>query len=168
MKPGESFGEEMEKAITDPSKFRFTHLVLSGVDKSIKAPKGGKWIAYTDMTRIAEAPLIRVLRYYPDDAPYPVIGEQTHEYDTFFCLYGLETYDPDLGAKVDLYLGPEKEKYTINHSVFIYMPANTMHGPFIVKKARKPFFFMEIVGGPEQPGAVYNNELIYDKYNRYL
>jgi hypothetical protein len=168
MKPGESFGEEMEKAKTDPNKLRFSHLILSGVDKSRKDPKGGKWIVYTDSTIIAEAPLLRALQYRPEEAPYPVIGEQTHEYDSYFCLYSLDAYDPDLGAEVDLYMGPEKEKYTSNQSVLMYMPAKTAHGPFIVKKARKPFFFMEIVGGAEQPGSVYNNELVYHKYKSYL
>lgn len=168
MKPGESLGEEMEKAKTDPKTYRFNHLILSGVDKSRKDPKGGKWIAYMDSTIIAEAPLLRVLRYRPEEAPYPIIGEQTHEYESFYCFYGLETYDPDLGAEIDLYIGPEKEKHTINLSAQVYIPAKTAHGPFIVKKAKKPFNLIEVVGGAEQPGAVYNNELVYEKYKQYL
>jgi hypothetical protein len=48
------------------------------------------------------------------------------------------------------------------------MPANTEHGPFIVKNAKKPFLFVECVGGPEHPGAIYDNEIEYEKYKSFL
>lgn len=87
-----------------------------------------------------------------------IINTQTHEYETFFHLNGIDYDDPNyLGAEIELTMGPEKEKHTLNKTAFVYVPANTVHGPFIVKKASKPFLFFECVGGPEHPGAVYDN-----------
>jgi hypothetical protein len=160
---------ELANAKTDPRTFLYKHLLLSGVGVDKKVPKGGKWVIYLDTIMVAEAPLLRILQYHPEEAPYPVIGTQTHEYETFFCFYGMDEKDQtDLGADVELYMGPEKEKHTINKSALVYMPANTEHGPFIVKNAKKPFLFVECVGGPEHPGAVYDNEIVYKKYKSYL
>jgi hypothetical protein len=160
--------EALLKAETDPSKFIFNRFVLSGVGRERKDPKGGKWIIYLDSTIVAEAPMLRILQYRPEEAPYPVIGTQTHEYESFICLYGIGDDLHDLGAEVDLYIGPEKEKHTIKQSSMVYIPAHKEHGPFIVKKAKMPFLFVEIVGGPEQPGAFYDNEIVYEKYKKYL
>lgn len=161
--------EELAKAETNPNKFRYKNLLLSGVGVDKKVPKGGKWVVYLDTIMVAEAPLLRILQYHPEEAPYPIIGEQTHEYETFFCIYSMDENDQtDLGAEVELYMGPEKEKHTINQSSLVYMPANILHGPFILKKAKKPILFVECVAGPEHPGAVYDNEIVYEKYKSYL
>jgi hypothetical protein len=105
---------------------------------------------------IAEAPLTRIIRYRPEKAPYSIIGPQTHEYETFFILLGTNLDDPtDLGAEIEFTIGEEKETHTFNKSAVVYMPGDTVHGPMRVKKARRPFTFLEIVGGPELPGAVY-------------
>ena len=76
--------------------------------------------------------MLRYIRYRPEEAPYRVINSQTHEYGTFFFLHGIDHDDARyLGAEVELYIGPEKEKHTINTTALIWIPANTVHGPFI-------------------------------------
>lgn len=146
--------EELAKAKT--SNYIFDKYLLSGVPKDMKDPKGGKWIAYTDCTKIAGGALTRIIRYNPEEAPYSIIDSQTHEYGSLFIFLGTDLKDcTDLGAEVDLIIGPEKEKHTINKSCYLYVPADTVHGPFKVTKASKPFNFLEIVAGPELPGAVY-------------
>jgi mannose-6-phosphate isomerase-like protein (cupin superfamily) len=165
----EAMKAELANAKTDPRTFLYKHLLLSGVGVDKENPKGGKWVLYLDTIMVAEAPLLRILQYHPEEAPYPVIGAQTHEYETFFCLYGMDEKDQtDLGGEVELYMGPEKEKHTINTSSLVYVPANTEHGPFVVKNAKKPFLFVECVGGPEHPGAIYDNTIDYLKYKSYL
>jgi len=147
---------EAERAKAKTSGYIFDKYLLSGVPKDMKDPKGGKWIAYTDCTKIAGGALIRIIRYNPKEAPYSVIDSQTHEYGSLFIFLGTDLKDcTDLGAEVELSIGPEKEKHTINKSAIVYVPADTAHGPFKVTKAGKPFNFLEIVAGPEMPGAVY-------------
>jgi hypothetical protein len=145
-----------EKAKAKTSGYIFDKYLLSGVPKDMKDPEGGKWIAYTDCTKIAGGALTRIIRYLPKKAPYSIIDSQTHEYGSLFIFLGTDLKDcTDLGAEIELSIGPEKEKHTINKSAMIYVPADMAHGPFKVTKANKPFNFLEIVAGPEMPGAVY-------------
>ena len=145
--------EELAKAKT--SNYLFDRYMLSGV-KDMPDPEGGKWIAYTDCTKIAGGALTRIIRYNPEKAPYSIINGQTHEYPSLFIFLGTDLKDcTDLGAEIELSIGPEKEKHKINKTCYLYVPAETAHGPFKVTKASKPFNFLEIVAGPELPGAVY-------------
>jgi hypothetical protein len=147
---------EAEKAKAKTSGYLFDKYLLSGVPNVMKDPKGGKWIAYTDCTKIAGGALTRIIRYLPIEAPYSIVDSQTHEYGSLFLFLGTDLKDcTNLGAEIELSIGPEKEKHTINKSAMIYVPADIVHGPFKVTKANKPFNFLEIVAGPEMPGAVY-------------
>jgi hypothetical protein len=142
--------EELAKAKT--SGYIFDKYILSGVGKDIKDPKGGKWIAYMDSTKIASAPLTRIIRYNPKEAPYSIIDSQTHEFGTFLIFLGMDNDDASvLGAEVELYMGEENEKHTFNKSALIFIPPNLKHGPIKVTKASIPFNFLEIVLGPELP-----------------
>jgi len=142
--------EELAKART--SGYVFDKYMLSGVPGDMKDPKGGKWIAYTDCTKIASAPLTRIIRYNPKDAPCSIIDTQTREYGTFFIFLGIDDDDASvLGAEVELLIGPEKERHIFNKSALVWIPRGLAHGPFAVKKAGKPFNFLEVVLGPELP-----------------
>jgi hypothetical protein len=134
----------------------FNKYLLSGAPRDLKDPEGGKWIVYSDCTKIDSGLLMRIIRYSPEKAPYPVIDVQAHEYPTMLLFLGTDLKDcSDLGAEVELFLGPEKERHVISQSALVYVPADTVHGPFKVLKANKPFNFLEVVAGPELPGAVY-------------
>jgi len=134
----------------------FNKYLLSGAPKDLKDPEGGRWIAYSDCTRIDAGLLMRIIRYSPGNAPYSVIDAQAHEYPTMLLFLGTDLKDcTDLGAEVELLLGPEKERHVITKSAMVYLPPDTVHGPFKVTKATRPFNFLEVVAGPELPGAVY-------------
>ncbi len=142
--------EELAKAKT--SGYIFSDNMLSGVGKDKRDPRGGKWIAYMDCTKIASAPLTRIIRYNPEDAPYTVIDDQTHEYGTFLIFLGMDNDDASvLGAEVELCLGAEKERHAFNRSALVWVPPNLKHGPIKVTRAAKPFNFLEVVLGPELP-----------------
>jgi hypothetical protein len=142
--------EELAKAKT--SGYIFDKYMLSGVGEDMKDPRGGKWIAYTDSTKIASAPLTRIIRYNPGKAPYSIIDSQIHEFGTFLIFLGMDNDDASgLGADVELYMGEEKEKHTFDKSALIFIPPNLKHGPMKVTKASRPFNFLEVVLGPELP-----------------
>jgi hypothetical protein len=147
---------EEARAKAKTSGYILDKYLLSGAPKDMKDPKGGKWIAYTDCTKIAGGALTRIIRYLPKEAPYSIIDSQTHEYGSLFIFHGTDLKDcTDLGAEIEMFIGPEMEKHTLNKSGLVYVPADTVHGPFKVTKASRPFNFLEIVAGPELPGAVY-------------
>jgi hypothetical protein len=147
---------QAERAKAKTSGYIFDKYLLSGAPKDMKDPKGGKWIAYADCTRIAGGALTRIIRYNPKEAPYSIIDSQTHEYASLLIFLGTDLKDcTDLGAEVELSMGPEKEKHTLDKTAYLYVPAKMAHGPIKVTRASKPFNFLEIVAGPELPGAVY-------------
>lgn len=150
------------------SGYLFDKYVVSGVGKNIlgkkiKDPEGGKWIAYMDCLTITEAPLMRIIRYNPEEAPYSILDkQQIHEYESVFMFLSTDLDDPtDLAAEIEFSIGPEKEKHTFNKWGLVYIPAHTVHGPLRVTKAKKPFNFVELVAGPELPGAVYEVPSVY-------
>jgi hypothetical protein len=146
---------EEAQAAAKTSNYVFDKYLLSGVPKDMQDPVGGKWIAYTDCTKIAGGALTRIIRYRPEKAPYNIIDRQTHEYGSIFFFLGTDHEDcSKLGAKVELLIGPEKERHVIDKSAMVYVPKETAHGPFKVLDADGQFNFIEIVAGPELPGAV--------------
>ena len=49
-----------------------------------------------------------------------------------------------MGAEIEFYLGPEREKHIITKSCVMFMPALFPHGPWIPKKTTKPWLFIEV------------------------
>ncbi len=47
----------------------------------------------------------------------------------------------NLGAVVELGLGPNWEKHTFSTSCFVRFPIGLVHGPFYIKKLDRPFLF---------------------------
>jgi hypothetical protein len=130
----------------------FEKYLLSGVGKNVKDPVGGKMLAYTDSSKIASAPLTRVIRYEPDKAPYSILDTRNWEYPAFLIFLGIDEDDASkLGAQVELCMGKEKEKHTFDKSALVSVPAGVPYGPLKVTKAKTPFNFIEIVLGPEFP-----------------
>ncbi|OGO07832.1 MAG: hypothetical protein A2Y92_04700 [Chloroflexi bacterium RBG_13_57_8] len=64
----------------------------------------------------------------------------THDFDEYLSFIGLDADNPDyLGGEVDLCLGEEQEKHTINKSTTVYIPKGMKHLPITFKKIDKPF-----------------------------
>jgi hypothetical protein len=143
---------EADLAKAKTSKLRFDKYLLSGVGNDVKHPKGGQMLAYTDCTRIASAPLTRIIRYRPEGSPYSILGTQTREYASFLMFLGIDTDDASkLGARIELCMGEEKELHTLDKSALVYVPPGVAHG-LKITAADQPFHFLEIVLGPEFPG----------------
>ena len=56
--------------------------------------------------------------------------------------------DPDnpmeLGAEVEMCVGPEMEKHIITKSTIICLPANFVHSPWTIKKVTRPFLLVTV------------------------
>jgi hypothetical protein len=65
-----------------------------------------------------------------------------HDFDEVFlfvpCSEDLSAYD----AESELYLGEDGEKYIIDRTMAVYVPAGLMHCPIIHKRVGRPFFFV--------------------------
>ena len=54
----------------------------------------------------------------------------------------------DLGAEVEMYMGPELERHVFNQTVVIYIPPNFVHAPWRPLKTTRPWIFIEVNQGP--------------------
>jgi len=76
------------------------------------------------------------------------MGHGPHEHKTPEAVIHIGTNKDDamdLGGEVWFYLGSELEKYVITTSTFVYLPADFIHGPWIIKKVTRPFVIVTVM-----------------------
>lgn len=74
-----------------------------------------------------------------------------HPYAEIILHIGTDPKDPmDLGAEVELCMGPEMEKHLITKTSAVYIPANFIHCPYNIRKTIRPFLVMQILQGPKR------------------
>jgi hypothetical protein len=76
----------------------------------------------------------------------PCLMEETaHTHDFDMYLYFM-SFDPDnmgdLGAEIEIGLGPEQVIYKINTPTSVYIPKGLVHCPLHFKKVNKPVLFL--------------------------
>ena len=83
----------------------------------------------------------------PHDKPHMTVGHPAHIHSEAELLIhiGTNPADPDdLGAEVELCMGPEMEKHIITRSTIICLPANFVHGPWRILKVTRPFMIVTV------------------------
>ena len=77
-------------------------------------------------------------------------GPHTHPVPEMLVALGTDPKNPkDLGAEFELYMGTEMEKHIVNTSTLIFIPENTVHCPFTIKRVTRPFIFIQAHYGPK-------------------
>ena len=94
----------------------------------------------------------------PSNDPPMAVGHPPHIHKEAELLFHIGT-DPDnpgdLGAEVEMFMGPELERYVITQSCVIYIPAGFIHAPWRPYKTTRPWIFVEVNQGP------YHTEKLY-------
>jgi hypothetical protein len=65
----------------------------------------------------------------------------------------------DLGAEVEMHMGPELERHVITRTCCIYIPPNFIHSPWRPIKTTRPWIFIEINQGPSHTEKSYRQIL---------
>jgi hypothetical protein len=74
-----------------------------------------------------------------NDSPTRLVKPHKHDYDEVFGLVGSDVNDPNnLCGELEIFL--DGEKYLINRSVLIFIPAGLEHGPIRWVRIDKPIF----------------------------
>ena len=77
-------------------------------------------------------------------------GPHTHKTPEVLVALGTDIEHPDeLGAEIELSMGPEMEKHLITKSTLVYIPADFIHCPFRVLKVTRPFLFIQAQYSPK-------------------
>ena len=106
-------------------------------------------VVWTDDDVIKGSLLFWALRISPSWVP-PEHGPHTHNDAEVLVMLGTDPDDPqDLGAEVDLYMGPEMEKHTVTKSTLVYVPANFLHCPIRYRNVKRPFIFIQCQYAPK-------------------
>jgi hypothetical protein len=80
------------------------------------------------------------------------VGPSSHKHDAdeFLIFLGDNPSNmTDLGAEVEICLGEEQEKHTINTPAVVYAPKGLYHMPCTCKKVDRPFYFAHILLAPD-------------------
>lgn len=86
---------------------------------------------------------------YLNESFLMVAEAHTHDFDQIiFFLGGDPGNVGDFGAEVEMSLGENQEKYIINYTSCVYIPAGLLHCPLDVKKVNKPIMFIDITLSP--------------------
>jgi hypothetical protein len=76
-------------------------------------------------------------------------GPHTHKNPEVVVHLGTNPDDPmDLGGEVEMNMGPEMEKHIITKSTLVYIPANFIHAPWIIRKVTRPWIFITVCQEP--------------------
>jgi hypothetical protein len=79
-----------------------------------------------------------------------------HKYAELLIHIGSNPDDPtDLGAEVEMYMGPELERHVFTQSTVIFIPPNFIHAPWKPIRTWRPWIFLEINQGPVNTEKVY-------------
>lgn len=91
------------------------------------------------------------LAYNCVSEPFLMIDKaHKHDHDQYLCFIGGNPKDiRDFGAEAELLLGEEGEKYIINKTTIVHVPAGLVHCPLNFTKVNKPVIFMDIYCGSE-------------------
>ncbi len=81
---------------------------------------------------------------------YHMAGHPPHIHKDAELLFhiGSDPENPmDLGAEVEIYMGPELERHVFSRTTCIFIPANFIHSPWRPIKTVRPWIFIEVNKG---------------------
>ena len=91
-----------------------------------------------------------------------------HKDAEILMLIGTNPDDPtDLGAEVELQMGPEREKHIITESTVVYIPPNLIHCPYIIKRTDRPWIFIEVNQGPVHTEKLFP-QILTEQERKYV
>lgn len=86
----------------------------------------------------------------PHEEPRMKIGHPPHIHKEAELLFhvGADPDNPsDLGAEVELYMGPELERHVITKSTVVFIPPNCLHAPWNPLRTWRSWIFIEVNQG---------------------
>ncbi len=101
-------------------------------------------VAFTDADIIEGSKYFSVMVMGPEATKHPGHGPHTHQDPELLVALGTDPDNPrDLGAKMEMCMGPEMESHIITVSTMIWVPANFIHAPFRILEVTRPFIFIQ-------------------------
>jgi hypothetical protein len=107
-------------------------------------------VAFTDSDIIEGSNYFSVMVMGPEAVKHPGHGPHIHQDPELLAALGTDMNNPrDLGAKIEMCMGPEMESHVITESTMMWIPAKFIHGPFRVLEVTRPFLFIQCQYAPK-------------------
>jgi hypothetical protein len=96
-------------------------------------------------------------------------GPHTHETPEVLVALGTDMDNPrDLGAVMELCMGPEMEKHIVTESTIVFIPANFVHCPFTITRVDRPFLFIQAQYSPKLTETSYKKLIAESEREKYI
>ena len=83
--------------------------------------------------------------YHCISKPMSFDHPHSHDFTELLCFIGGNPEDiTDLGAEIEMTIGEEREKHTINATAVVSLPPGLLHCPIVFKRVDKPLIFLEV------------------------
>jgi hypothetical protein len=136
--------------------------MLQGGNAGMSTRKYEKYFSYEPLHPIQNQPTLKGMEMYNVNGPqwnseciinYSAVEKpifmlkepHTHPFPEYVCFIGGNPAKVrDFGAEIEMCMGEEEEKYIINSSTVIFLPAGFPHCPLNVTKVTKPIVLMTV------------------------
>ncbi len=81
--------------------------------------------------------------------PFQFEEPHKHDYDQFLCFLGTPENAREFDAEVEVSLGDEGEKYLVDKTTIVHIPAGLTHCPLNFKRVDKPVLLVNITLSPK-------------------
>jgi hypothetical protein len=101
-------------------------------------------VAFTDNDVIRDSKYFSVMVMGEEATKHGGHGPHVHNDPELLVALGTDTDHPrDLGAKMEMCMGPEMESHIVTESTMIWIPAHFIHCPFRILEVTRPFIFIQ-------------------------
>jgi hypothetical protein len=134
-------------------KFKYSKYFLNELPKEEREKGFGKlpmMVAFTDADIFKDSKYCSVMWMGEEATKMGGHGPHTHKDPELLIALGTDPSNPkDLGADMEMCMGPEMESHIVTESTMIWIPANFIHAPFRILKSRRPFLFIQSQYAPK-------------------
>ena len=107
-------------------------------------------VAFTDADIIEGSKYFSVMVMGEEATKMGGHGPHIHKDPELLVALGTDPANPrDLGAEMEMCMGPEMESHIVTESTMIWIPANFIHCPFRILKVNRPFIFIQCQYAPK-------------------
>jgi len=135
------------------AEFKYSKYFLNELPDELRFKGFGKMpnmVVYTDNDIIAGSKYFSVMIMGEEATKIPGHGPHIHEDPELLVALGTDMNNPrDLGAKMEMCMGPEMESHIVTESTMIWIPARFVHAPFRILEVTRPFIFIQCQYAPK-------------------
>ena len=128
-------------------EMKYSKYFLNELPKEQREKGFGKlptMVAFTDADIIEGSKYFSVMVMGHEATKMAGHGPHIHNDPELLVALGTDTDNPkDLGAKMEMCMGPEMESHIITESTMIWVPGNFIHCPFRILEVTRPFIFIQ-------------------------